>query len=548
MMPGTSDPTGLKETSMISHTSCRNLLIVDDELRVLESLKRALRNEGYRIYTAESGRDGLEILKNNDIGVVLSDLMMPEMDGITFLEEVSHLKPDTVRLMLTASNSFENASGAINRANVYGYQIKPWQIADLKAFLSRGFEHYELVAENRRLQRLTEEQNEHLRESRNMLQSVLDAISDPLLLVDEELDILLANREAFFRFWNKHTSDLGKMYLREQMNKLYGTTLTDSIRFSVKDASPSKYRAEVEQEIFKMDEISVFPVRDRSEAQRASVLRIRDVTDEKRTERKLFQEEKLQSLGLLLTGLLHEINNPSNFILFNTPILREYLQQLFHLIEEQAEQHPGVVFHSMSYEEFKEDLLRLVGTLESGAKRIDESISHLQKVSRERGIERKCILKPGELIEKALSICQGQIRKTVRTIDIVMEKNLSSVISDPDALEQILIAVLLNAAQAADKEDSTIRLRACTGKTWRERLVIEIEDNGCGMDKKTKERIFEPFFTTKKYGAGIGMGLYKSRNLVEDLGGTISVESRPAEGSKFRIVIPDLSESPGTCC
>ena len=548
MMPSTSDPTGLKETSMISHISCRNLLLVDDELQVLESLKRALRNEGYRIYTAESGRDGLEILKHNDIGVVLSDLMMPEMNGITFLEEVSHLKPDTVRLMLTASNSFENASGAINRANVYGYQIKPWQIADLKAFLSRGFEHYELVAENRRLQRLTEEQNEHLRESRNMLQSVLDAISDPLLLVDEELDILLANREAFFRFWNKHTSDLGKMYLREQMNKLYGTTLTDSIRFSVKDASPSKYRAEVEQEIFKMDEISVFPVRDRSEAQRASVLRIRDVTDEKRTERKLFQEEKLQSLGLLLTGLLHEINNPSNFILFNTPILREYLQQLFHLIEEQAEQHPGVVFHSMSYEEFKEDLLRLVGTLESGAKRIDESISHLQKVSRERGIERKCILKPGELIEKALSICQGQIRKTVRTIDIVMEKNLSSVISDPDALEQILIAVLLNAAQAADKEDSTIRLRACTGKTWRERLVIEIEDNGCGMDKKTKERIFEPFFTTKKYGAGIGMGLYKSRNLVEDLGGTISVESRPAEGSKFRIVIPDLSESPGTCC
>jgi PAS domain-containing protein len=173
--------------------------------------------------------------------------------------------------MLTASNSFENASGAINRANVFGYLIKPWQTADLKAFLRRGFEHYELVSENRWLQRLTEEQNEHLRESRNMLHSVLDAISDPLVLVDEELDILLANREAFFRFWNKHTSDLGKMYLREQMNKLYGTNLTDSIRFSVKDASPSKYRAEVEQEIFKMDEISVFPVRDRGETQRVSV-------------------------------------------------------------------------------------------------------------------------------------------------------------------------------------------------------------------------------------------------------------------------------------
>ena len=190
--------------------------------------------------------------------------------------------------------------------------------------------------------------------------------------------------------------------------------------------------------------------------------------------------------------------------------------------------------------------ISLVRTLEIGAKRIDESISHLQKVFRERGIERKCILKPGKLIDKALSICQSQIKKTVTTIDIGMDENLRPVVSDPGALEQILIAILLNAAQAADKEDSTIRLRACTGKTWRERLVIEIEDIGCGMDKWTEERIFEPFFTTKKYGACIGMGLYKSRNLVDDLGGTVMVESRPAEGSKFRIVIPDLSELPGT--
>ena len=113
-----------------------------------------------------------------------------------------------------------------------------------------------------------------------MLQSVLDAISDPLLLVDEELDILLANREAFFRFQNAHPSDHGKAYLRGQLNKLYGTTLTDSIQFSIRDASPSKYRAEVEQTDFKLEEISVFPVRDRNETQRASVLRIRDVTDE----------------------------------------------------------------------------------------------------------------------------------------------------------------------------------------------------------------------------------------------------------------------------
>ena len=531
---------------MRGQTSRRDLLIVDDEPQILNSLTRELRGEGYRIHTGGDGPAGLEVLRANEIGVVLSDQMMPGMDGIAFLEEARRLKPDAVRIMLTGHGTFESASKAINRSHVFGYLTKPWDAEDLKAKLRSAFEYYELVMENRRLLRLTEEQNEQLRESRNMLQTVLDAISDPLMLVDEELEILLSNREAFFRFRNAHPLELGKACLREQLSKLYGTTLTDSIRFSVRDASRSTCRAEAEQEDFKLDEISVFPVRERNETQRASVLRIRDVTDEIRMDRKLYQEEKLQSLERLLTGLLHEINNPNNFILFNTPILRDYLQQLLLMVDERDGQRPGFTFDGMDYKEFKEDLLRLVGTIENGAKRIDESISHLQRVSRERGIERKRILMPGELIEKALSICQGQIKKTVRTIDVGMEENLSPVVSDPGALEQILMAILLNAAQAADKEDSTIRLKACTGKTWKDRLVIEIEDNGCGMDKETQERIFEPFFTTKKYGAGIGMGLYKSRNLVEDLGGTITVESRPSQGSKFRIVIPDMSESPGT--
>ena len=102
------------------------------------------------------------MLKENDIGVVLSDLMMPEMDGITFLESVKNHKPDVVGMLLTAHGSLNNVMAAVNRLQIFGYLTKPWSAQELKSEVARAFEHYNLVAENKRLQQLTEEQNQQL--------------------------------------------------------------------------------------------------------------------------------------------------------------------------------------------------------------------------------------------------------------------------------------------------------------------------------------------------------------------------------------------------
>lgn len=142
----------------------KNLLIVDDEPNVLNSLKRELRQEGYTIYLANQGKAGLDILEKHDIGVILSDQMMPGMDGVTFLEAAKQYKPDATRLMLTGYGSLENAIAAINRTQIFGYLTKPWSSETLKGTIARACEHYNLIAENRRLQRLTEEQNRALKD------------------------------------------------------------------------------------------------------------------------------------------------------------------------------------------------------------------------------------------------------------------------------------------------------------------------------------------------------------------------------------------------
>jgi putative two-component system response regulator len=171
-------PNGYAElTTQLPYENTRpmnkNLLIVDDEPNVLSSLKRELRQEGYRIFSATHGKAGLDILENNDIGVILSDQMMPGMDGVTFLEAAKQRKPDVVRLIFTAHGSLGNAIAAINRSQIFGYLLKPWASEGLKGTVARACEHYNLVAENKQLHQLTVEQNQALEQFNANLESLV---------------------------------------------------------------------------------------------------------------------------------------------------------------------------------------------------------------------------------------------------------------------------------------------------------------------------------------------------------------------------------------
>lgn len=140
----------------------QSLLIVDDEPHIINSLKRQLRRENYSIYSANLAKAGLKFLKENDVGVVISDLMMPEMDGITFLETVKQIKPDVVRILLTGHGTLKNAMDSINRSQVFGYLTKPWSPEIISGTIESAFQHYNLLLENKRLQKLTEKQNKQL--------------------------------------------------------------------------------------------------------------------------------------------------------------------------------------------------------------------------------------------------------------------------------------------------------------------------------------------------------------------------------------------------
>jgi DNA-binding NtrC family response regulator len=127
------------------------ILVVDDEKLILNSIKHILRNENYHLLTAQSGIEGLELLKKHNVQLVISDQKMPEMTGVEFLKMVKVLYPEILSIMLTAHDETKIAIDAINEAGVYKFILKPWENNDLKITIRRALESLELLLERDKL-------------------------------------------------------------------------------------------------------------------------------------------------------------------------------------------------------------------------------------------------------------------------------------------------------------------------------------------------------------------------------------------------------------
>ena len=170
--------------------------------------------------------------------------------------------------------------------------------------------------------------------------------------------------------------------------------------------------------------------------------------------------------------------------------------------------------------------------------RISTFVSNLKEYSKVNFEKPNSWIELESVIEKAYSICRSKINTEVKTLTIDKPDNLPKIYTDPFALEQILINLLLNAVQSVDKQDSWIKISVKVGSPNKNNIAIEVQDNGIGMDKKTMRLIFDPFFTTKSKASGTGLGLYICHNLSQGLGGNIEIESEPGKGSIFRLVLP----------
>ena len=257
----------------------------------------------------------------------------------------------------------------------------------------------------------------------------------------------------------------------------------------------------------------------------------------KLTGKDLTHTQKGASLGILLSGIAHELGNLNNCITFNIPILRDYIKEIIPIIDVYARNHKEFEVFGMSYPEFRKDVFQILDNIEHASSRITETGSGLKEFARVASTEKQRWVEVSSVIMKSVALCQKQIRKTVKSFEVNIAEDVPLIFTDPVALEQVLVNLLINAAQAVDGGNSRVMIDSRRENTRQNRLIIEVSDNGCGMDEKTREMIFEPFFTTRVCDNGSGLGLFVSKNLIEKMGGRIEVESKFGVGSTFRIVL-----------
>ncbi|XZO00543.1 MAG: ATP-binding protein [Microcoleus sp.] len=267
---------------------------------------------------------------------------------------------------------------------------------------------------------------------------------------------------------------------------------------------------------------------------------------------RLVQSEKMSSLGQLVAGIAHEINNPVNFIYGNLIHATEYTEELVRLLQ-LYRQHDRDT-HPESWEESEdsdidfmiEDLPKILESMGVGAKRIQGIVTSLRTFSRMDEAEIKNV-HIHEGMDSTLMILQNRLKTKSDRLSIEVIKdygNLPQIECYAGQLNQVFMNILSNAIDALEeaytKVDNfqgciTIRTSLCD----RQQVVIEISDNGLGVHPSVQQRLFDPFFTTKPVGKGTGLGLSISYQIITDRHrGTLRCESEFGKGSRFIITIP----------
>jgi two-component system probable response regulator PhcQ len=166
------------------------ILIVDDEENILNALKRLFRKENYRIFTADSGEEGLAVMDREEMDLIISDLKMPNMNGIEFLAKAKEMSPDTLRIMLTGHADLKSVLEAIDRGEVYRFLLKPWNNEELKMSIRQALDFCQVQRENKALARTVKKQDRILRELEAEHPGIADVHRDAngsVLLDDDEI-------------------------------------------------------------------------------------------------------------------------------------------------------------------------------------------------------------------------------------------------------------------------------------------------------------------------------------------------------------------------
>ncbi len=354
-------------------------------------------------------------------------------------------------------------------------------------------------------------------------QEILDAMDEEVVVLDAHLKVVAANRKFLSLPGRDQPEGRGCRDVAGREAPCAATTDDCPVRrvFATGQVQKAIVSRTVDGGRQQTVEIHASPIRGPDGAVSQAVEVRRDISDRRQMEATLAQSERLSALGLLASGLSHEINNPLAAILTTVEGLQRRLQR-----------DPGVSPASAA------GLHRTLGRIASAVQR-GRTITHrLLSVARPDG-DARSLVNVNEVIRE-LVLMLGQVTRRAQVkVELDLDGRLPPLRGDESRLGQVLMNLALNAIQAMHPEGGEIRIRT---RSEGAAIHVELEDTGPGIPQESLARIYEPFYTTKPAGQGTGLGLFITHRIVSEMGGTIQAKSQVGRGSRFALRFPGSRE------
>lgn len=502
------------------------IVVVDDEKIVTSAFKTLLRVEGFSdAHFFNNPKEALEFLENNTPDLVISDFLMPEMNGLEFLSEVKKMYPEVSKILLTGYADKENAIRAINEVGLYRYIEKPWNNDDLVINIKNGIERSYLLSELRKkiaelevahkelekyshnLEQIVEERTQDLKQSNAKLEGIVTYCADGIVLLDEDGNIEQVNPacESLIGLVNSKIVNSSidnflfskKTFISKELHKLDERELLLRDFYIKNTVSGTEIPVEISfARINPEDEYKKFVgvIRDVTEQKKADKLRddfIATLTHDLRTP--LLAE--IQTLTFFLEGALGELDDKQKLLL-------------------------------STMQKSNEDLLGLVNAL-----------LEVYKYDAEKLTLAKTNFNIYHLTEQVYNELKPLSEN--KNIEFVINCSDKSLVinADRSELRRVICNLCGNAINYTQEGGRVV----ITLKNEGQDLIFSVSDNGCGIPQEDIPNMFQRFSqgTSKKRSTGTGLGLYLSRQIIESHGGKIWLESVENKGSEFSFLLTD---------
>lgn len=276
----------------------------------------------------------------------------------------------------------------------------------------------------------------------------------------------------------------------------------------------------------------------------AKVTRDKKLAEEKALlkQEQLFQAAKMVSLGTLVSGVAHEINNPITSVMLNAPNLDRMWEAMLPILDDYHDQHGDFRVAATTYSRIRDRIPQILTGITEDARRVRDIVKDLKDFARDNPSELMEEVDVNKVVEKAVGLTTNLINKSTRHFDLNCQPDLPPIYGNAQRIEQVTINLVVNACQALPDAEGAVTVS--TGfDAANNHVFLEVCDKGVGISADALKRITDPFFTTRREQGGTGLGLAITDRIVRDHGGSLTFESVPGEGTRVRATFPPAKPS-----